>query len=132
MNTKLLMATSAIFMGLMGIALSFMPNEILKTIDQIPNITLTLVLQLTGALYFGLAMINWFAKTVLIGGIYSKPLSIGNFAHFFIAGLALIKYSLNSDKPSGYIITLTIIYTIFAVLFGYISFTNPLKKQANR
>ncbi|MBW7839842.1 MAG: hypothetical protein H3C36_09460 [Chitinophagaceae bacterium] len=131
MNTKLLMASSAIFMGLMGIALSFMPNEILKIINQAPNTTMALILQLAGALYFGMAMTNWFAKTVLIGGIYSKPLSIGNFAHFFIAGLALIKYSLNSNKPTSYIITLTILYSVFAVLFGYVSFTNPSKKQDN-
>lgn len=132
MNTKLLMTASAVFMGLIGIALSFMPDEVLGTLDQVPNPTLALILQLTGALYFGFAITNWMAKTVLIGGIYSRPLSIGNFSHFFIAGLALIKSSVNSNTSSTYIIILTIIYVIFAILFGYVFFTNPIKKPTNQ
>lgn len=132
MNTKLLMTASSVFMGLIGIAFSFMPNEIIKTLGQIPNETSTLTLQLAGALYFGFAMTNWMAKGVLIGGIYSRPLSIGNFTHFFIAGLALVKTSFNSNTSSTYIITLTIIYVVFAILFGYVTFTHPIKTQTNQ
>ena len=132
MNTKLLMIGSAVFMGLIGIALSFMPNEVLENLGQVPNPTLALILQLTGALYFGFAMTNWMAKTVLIGGIYSRPLSIGNFSHFFIAGLALIKSSLKSSTSSSYIFILTIIYVIFAILFGYVLFIHPIKKPINQ
>lgn len=124
------MIASAVFMGLTGIALSFMPNEVLRTLGQVPNQALALTLQLTGALYFGFAITNWMAKTVLIGGIYSKPLSIGNFAHFFIAGLALVKSSFNSNTSSSYIFILTIIYIIFAVLFGYVTFIHSVKKTA--
>lgn len=132
MNSKLLMTASSVFMGLIGIALIFMPNEVLETLGLMPNETLTLILQLTGALYFGFAMTNWMAKAVLIGGIYSRPLSIGNFSHFFIAGLALVKISLNSDTSSTYIYGLTIIYVLFAILFGYVLFTHPIKKQTNQ
>ena len=73
MNTKLLMTASAVFMGLIGIVLTFMPDEVLKILEQVPNTTLTLSLQLTGALYFGFAITNWMAKTVLLGGIYARP-----------------------------------------------------------
>lgn len=132
MNTKLLMTASSVFMGLIGIALSFMPNEIIETLGQVPNETSALTLQLTGALYFGFAMTNWMAKAVLIGGIYSRPLSIGNFSHFLIAGLALVKTSLNSNTSSTYIFTLTIIYVVFAILFGYVTFTHPIKTQTNQ
>ena len=129
MNTKLLMIASAVFMGLIGIVLSFMPNEVLENIEQVPNPTLTLTLQMTGALYFGFAVTNWMAKTVLIGGIYSRPLSIGNFSHFLIAGLALIKSLINSNISSIYILILTIIYILFAILFGYVLFTHPIKNE---
>lgn len=129
MNTKLLMTASSVFMGLIGIALTFMPDEVLKILEQVPNGTLTLNLQLTGALYFGFAMTNWMAKTVLIGGIYARPLSIGNFSHFFIAGLALIKASINADMANSYIYTLTVFYVMFAILFGYVLFTHPKQKQ---
>lgn len=127
MTTKLLMTVSSVFMGLIGIALSFMPSEVLEILGQVPNEILTLTLQLTGALYFGFAMTNWMAKAVLIGGIYSRPLSIGNFSHFFIGGLTLVKVLLNGNTSSTYIFTLTIIYGLFAFLFGYVLFRHPIK-----
>lgn len=127
MNTKLLMTSSSLFMGVIGIAFSFMPNEVLETFGKIHNQTLTLILQLTGALYFGFAMTNWMSKAVLVGGIYSRPLSIGNFSHFLIAALALIKTLFNNNITSIYIYGLTIIYVLFAILFGYVIFTHPIK-----
>ena len=130
MNTKTLMTASSIFMGLIGIALSFMPGEVLEALGQMPNKTFTLILQLTGALYFGFAMTNWMAKATLIGGIYSRPLSIGNFSHFLVAGLALLKASFsNSITTSTYIYGLTGMYALFTISFGYIIFTHPIKNQ---
>ncbi|MGB5529013.1 MAG: hypothetical protein WBQ32_03510 [Ignavibacteriaceae bacterium] len=132
MNTKLLLTASSVFMGLIGVALIFMPNEIIETLGLVPNKSSALTLQVTGALYFGFAMTNWMSKSVLIGGIYSRPLSVGNFSHFLIAGLALVKTSINSNTSSTYIFTLTIIYMVFAILFGYVTFTHPLKTQTNQ
>lgn len=129
MNTKLLMTTSSLFMGLIGITLTFIPDEVLKTLGQTPTSTLNLFLQLTGALYFGFSITNWMAKTVLIGGIYARPLSIGNFSHFLIAGLALIKVSMNTTIASAYIYALTVFYIIFAILFGYVFITHPKQRQ---
>lgn len=130
MNTKLVMTTSAAFMGLLGIALTFMPEEIFKISGQVPDGRLTLNLQLTGALYLGFAMTNWMAKTVLIGGIYARPLSIGNFFHFFIAALALIKNSVNNNNTATpYTYALTACYAIFAILFGFILFAHPKQKN---
>ncbi len=127
MNTKLLMIASSVFMGLIGIALIFSPNEVLEMLGQVPDEIQTLTLQLTGALYFGFAITNWTAKANLIGGIYSKPLSLGNFTHFFIGGVTLVKASLNNATVSIYI--LTIIYILLAILFGYVLFTHPIKKS---
>lgn len=131
MNTKLLMTASSVFMGLIGMALIFMPDETLKTLGQEPNNTLNLILQLTGALYFGFAVTNWTAKTALVGGIYARPLSIGNISHFLIAGLALIKVSMNVDLANTYIYVLTFLYTAFAILFGYVFITHPKQKQSS-
>lgn len=131
MNTKLLMAASAIIMGAIGIIASFMPTEILQALGQTPTATLTLMVQITGALYFGFAMMNWMAKSFLIGGIYAKPLSIGNFAHFGIAGLALIKTIINNNITSKYILVLAIVYLLFAITFGIVSFANPKLNMKN-
>ena len=67
------------------------------------------------------------AKTVLIGGIYARPLCMGNFIHFTIAALALIKAAMNNPHLK-YVWVATIVYAIFAALFGIVLFTNPGKK----
>lgn len=132
MNTKLLMSISAAIMIAIGLAFSFMPKEILSALDiTITDRTMPLILQLTGALYLGFGTMNWMAKTVLIGGIYAKPLSMGNFAHFLIASLALMKNLMHNSIASTYIWILTIIYALLAIAFGFVSMTNPGKKTTD-
>ncbi len=125
MNTKLLMTASAFIMGVLGIIASFMPVEILQALEQTPTPALILVVQITGSLYFGFALINWMAKSYLMGGIYSKPLTMGNFAHFLIAGIAIVKAAVSNSITSKYILILVIIYLLFAIAFGIVAFTNP-------
>ena len=125
MNTKLLMTASAFIMGALGIIASFMPVEILQALEQTPTPTLTLVVQITGSLYFGFALINWMAKSYLMGGIYAKPLTMGNFAHFLIADIAIVKAAISNSITSKYILILVIIYLLFTIAFGIVAFTNP-------
>jgi hypothetical protein len=127
MISKYLMIASSIVTGILGVAVSFFPQEISNTLGLAPTGTLTLFLQITGALYIGFALMNWMAKTVIIGGIYARPLAMGNFAHFVIAGIALIKAAMN-NPVSLYLWVIAIMYLVFAVLFGKILFTNPIKK----
>jgi hypothetical protein len=69
---------------------------------------------------------NWMAKTVLIGGIYARPLAMGNFAHFIIAAIALIK-AVMKKSDLEYLWLAAILYSTFAVLFGLVLFSNPSK-----
>ena len=39
----------------------------------------------------GFGMMNWMARDALFGGIYNKPMTIGNFMHFGIGALGLVK-----------------------------------------
>lgn len=114
-------------MGLAGIILIFLPEEIANYAGFASTNFNLLLLQVLGALYFAFALLNWMAKANLIGGIYSKPVAIGNFAHFFIAGLTIVK----SAFVSQHVIALwigAIIYCIFAILFAIVVFGNPLKE----
>lgn len=125
------MIASAIVMGAIGLTLTFMPTEILRFLNQEQNGTLALVLQLMGALYIGFAILNWTAKNVLIGGIYAKPLSLGNFINFFIGALTLIKVVMNGGATAIHSWILTILYVAFATAFGYVSFTGPKIKAGD-
>lgn len=116
-------------MGIAGIVLSFGPQEVLLGLGQDSNQISVIALQLMGALYFGFAITNWIAKGTIIGGIYGRPISIGNFTHFFVGGLALAKAYMNGSKLPLIILLVAIIYLVFAILFGYVLLTHPKKQM---
>ncbi|MBL4670082.1 MAG: hypothetical protein HRT73_07355 [Flavobacteriales bacterium] len=125
MKTKVLLTTSSIILGLIGLALSFIPAEILTFLDVENSLTIIIFMQILGALYLGFAMMNWMAKDALFGGIYNKPMTIGNLMHFSAGALALIKAIIRSEQFLESMIVLTIIYSIFALCFAYVFFNNP-------
>ncbi len=129
MNTKLVMTSCAIVLGLIGLSLTFVPDEILTYLDLNSSKSLTLIFQLLGALYFAFAMVNWSTRASTIGGIYNKPISIGNFTHFLIGSLALVKAVFAGQDLPNALWVLCAVYVAFAVLFGIITFTHPLKED---
>jgi len=126
MNTKALMAASALFMGCLGVAASFLPQEILAVIGAPPQGVLPLLVQLGGALYVGFAMVNWMAKGNLLGGIYNRAVAMGNFAHFGIGATVLIKGLLAGQRVPGIWIG-GAAYSVFAVCFALVAFGSPVK-----
>ena len=126
--TKTLMIISAIFLAVNGFGLSFFPNEISLLLTNDDNHIFILILQILGASYLGFSYINWMTKNSIIGGIYNKPLLIGNLLHFFIVSMALIKLDVKFENNFDLIIFYSIIYCLFTLFFGYVFFTNPFKK----
>ncbi|HEX7152782.1 MAG TPA: hypothetical protein VF618_14930 [Thermoanaerobaculia bacterium] len=130
MNTNLLLTASAIVMGLLGIAASFLPQEIAARLGARDE-GVVLLVQVAGALLFGFAMINWMARGSLIGAIYNRPLAVGNVAHFVIGALALGKAALQGPRPVG-LIAIAVIYVIFAVAFAMVLFQSPVRGAGER
>jgi hypothetical protein len=127
MNTRILMATSAIFMGIAGAAGLFLPHEIVAALGAPATGILPALVQLHAAILFGFAMINWMAKDSLIGGIYNRPVAVGNTAHFVVGAITLLK--LVVGDPTAPIVAATVIYVIFAIGFGMLMFGSPVKTQ---
>ncbi|MBB5396962.1 hypothetical protein [Mucilaginibacter sp. AK015] len=125
MNTKIIMILSALFLAIIGMGLTFFPQEINAGIGMGPNKYFTLIIQILGGLYFGFAMINWMAKGSIVGGIYNRPIVIGNFAHFFIGGIALVKALLADASLPSPVWILAGIYTLFAIVFGILFNRHP-------
>jgi hypothetical protein len=64
------------------------------------------------------------ARANLIGGIYSRPVAIGNFSHFAIAAIALVKAAMVVQGQSA-IVAAAVVYGIFALLFARVVFFHP-------
>ncbi len=118
------MRSSAVFMGLLGAAASFLPQEILVWSGTTPERWSAVIVQIAGALYLGFAALNWAAQANLIGGIYSRPVALGNFIHFTAAAMALLKAVAAGEREVVLLFGLAA-YTLFAVLFGRVMFGRP-------
>lgn len=121
------MTSSAALLGLLGLAASFLPHEILTFAGSEPDRVSAIIVQVTGGLYFGFAILNWMAKDIQIGGIYSRPLAMGNFTHFAIVSIALSKSVFAG--PDAWLLGAALVYLAFAVWFGLVLFTHPSAKN---
>jgi hypothetical protein len=116
-------------MGALGLGMSFLPQELLGALGA-PGASgaMVVIAQVIGALYLGFAMLNWMARGNPIGGIYSRPIAMGNFLHFTVAAIALAKALLaGASGPAR--IGLTAMYVILAVWFGAVLFTSPVRGE---
>ena len=128
MLAKSTMTASAVLMTLMGITLSFMPQEVWGYFGSTdPSRLNTVLIQVSGALYFAFGLTNWTAKANLIGGVYGRPIAIGNLCHFTIATLALVKAYFAAGEVA--LLIPTIVYFFFAIAFSIIFFTHPVKAE---
>ena len=112
-------------MALLGLMASFLPQEVLAHFGAAPDRHAALFLQVLGAAYLGFAMMNWMAREILIGGIYSRPLAMGNMVHLVVAALTLVKAS---SVERG-LVAIALVYGVFAVWFGMVVFRHPLKEK---
>lgn len=115
------MIYSALIMGLIGLMLTFLPQEFLAYFDMEANTSMDLVPQLLGAMYLSFAILNWIARNNMIGGIYSRPVAVGNFLHFAIGMLILLRQFFTANYTTAYLVGI-IVYALFAFGFGYILF----------
>ncbi|HEY2321539.1 MAG TPA: hypothetical protein VGJ82_01635 [Thermoanaerobaculia bacterium] len=119
------MFSSACFMAAAGVDLLFAPAETLTAFGAGANPVLTVVAQVMGGLYFGFAILNWMARRSTIGGIYHRPLVVGNLTHFAAGALALLKAA---NKIPGSPVTWIFVaaYSVFAIGFGTLLFRSPV------
>ncbi len=122
------MTTSSLVMGALGVTFSFLPQEILSYVEVSSDGMSPLLLQVAGALYIAFAMINWMTRAAVMGGIYSRPIAMGNVIHFTIGALVLVK-GLRVVPISAGLVAVTVVYAIFAMLFGIVLFRHPIKED---
>jgi len=124
MHTRVLMIASAALMGVIGLAASFMPQEVLGLHGTVPDNATVLFVQMAGAVYLGFAMLNWSARGILIGGIYARPVAAGNFLHFVMVAITLIKAAIVFGAVQ--LMFSAAVFSVFAAWFGLVMFRPPV------
>lgn len=121
---------SAVFLAALGLATSYFPEKVLGMHGTVPDNATLLLIQMMGALYLGFAILNWMARGVLIGGVYARPLALGNFLHFAMVAVMLTKAAIAHGVVQ--LATSAFVFGVFAAWFGIVLFVHPNKPVSNR
>jgi hypothetical protein len=124
LNTKVLMSGSSGVMLLLGLLMTFAPQELMAYCGSTPQPLSVLIIQAAGALYLGFSMLNWMAREKLIGGIYSRPVAVGNLLHFSIFAAALLKAAAGGHRQPITMVA-AFVYSILAGWFALVVFKSP-------
>lgn len=120
------MITSGILNGALGIVLTFLPQEIGGWLGlPSPTGAGVLAFQLLGGALFGFGMINYMGRNAIFGGIYGKPILLGNLVFHFIVALELIRYMFDIDQY-GFLLIAAMIYSFLAAAFIKMNFTSAV------
>jgi hypothetical protein len=129
-NTRLLLTLSAAFTAALGVAASFLPQEILAHVGSTADWFAVLVLQISGALYLGFAILDWMARANLTGGIYGRPIALANFMQFAVVAIVLVKIVM-TGRSEAWLLAGTASDALFAAWWGLVLFTSPSASPAS-
>jgi hypothetical protein len=115
------MEAIAAVLGIAALALIFAPELVLARFAIEPAAGALLLGQLYGAALFGLAIIAWFARTMLLGGIYGRAIVVGGFAHALVGVFALF-HAVRALPANGWVWGAFVVYAALAVWFGTLMF----------
>jgi hypothetical protein len=121
MNSRLLLSASAAFLALTGGVAFILPQELLAHFGAAPTEAAVVFVEMMGGVYIGFAMLNWMARGNPIGGIYSRPVAVGNFTHFFAVAIVLLKQLMVTAYPAEWGIGAAL-YSVFAAGYGFLVF----------
>jgi hypothetical protein len=116
--------TSALVLLLGGLALLFASDTLLPMLAPGFPRNAAWLGQLIGAAWLGVAALNWLQRTVLIGGIYGRPIVLANFVLYFISALSLLRaLPRASASPMAWAIVAPA--AVLAIVYGALLMRGP-------
>jgi hypothetical protein len=124
-KTRWLMTTSALLLAVLGVALSFLPHEILALTGAPAAPRLVMLTQLGGAMALAWAILNWMSRGQRLGGIYNRPLALANVLHFATGSVTLLKI-MTAGTVGPAEVVLVVPYVVLAVWWAAALVTSPV------
>lgn len=99
----------------------FAPSEMASWMGVASSPEMALALQLFGCALLGFAILNWMSRGNRIGGIYGRPIALGNLLLFTSASLALGKAAAaGTAVPQS--ISACVGFSFLAAAFAWLTF----------
>jgi hypothetical protein len=111
-----------------GLALLFAADDILpRLIPAFPAAGAWLG-QLLAAAWLAVAMLNWLSQSLLLGGIYGRPVVLTNAVLYFVGAMVLLKIVTRSNGPAA-VGLLVVPFVFFSAVYAWLLFRGPLERD---
>jgi hypothetical protein len=129
MHGRIILSFSAVVLFVGGGAAMFAPQELAPLIGLDASRGLPMAIQLIGSGLLGFAVVNWMSRRNRIGGIYARPIAMGNLLFFTTGALTIGKATTERHVAIG-LIVLCAVFALFAVSFAWLAFAHdPLSGE---
>ena len=119
--TRAIMLTSSALLVVYGGACLFVPEAFAAALHLSEGAAVTLPAVAAGALALG--AVNWVGRGAIYGGIYGKPIVLGNFTNAAITTLTWAPLLLH--HPSALAGIITVMFLLYWVAFTRLLFWPP-------
>ena len=123
MHGRLILLLSALILFAVGGAALFAADEVARLFDAGGGKGLALAIQLSGCGLLGFAVLNWMSRGNRIGGIYARPIGIGNLLLFTTASLTIGKAALAGSLPI-IVTAVGVVFAVLAIAFAWLVFVH--------
>ena len=112
---------SALILFAVGGAALFAAAELAHFFGAGGSNSLALAIQLTGCGLLGFAALNWMSRGTRIGGIYARPIGIGNLLLFMTTSLTIGRAAFAGTFPV-IVSVVGVIFAVLAIVFAWLVF----------
>lgn len=130
MPGRIILTLSALALFVSGLVALFAPDEIARLLDPAASSSLPVAIQLIGGSLLGFALLNWMSRRNRIGGIYARPIGMGNLMLFTTAALTIGKALSRGYLPLAFI-SAGLVCGVLAAGFAWLVFVHdPVARAA--
>jgi hypothetical protein len=125
-QSKYILTTSAVIYLLFGLGISFLPEETGRIFGTASQYGVDLLLmKVIGALFFGIGVINFMSRKTIVGGIYGRPITLGNAMLSMIIASQFLKFNYYQDGVGAHFWLVAVIFSTLSLSFIYLFFSTP-------
>ncbi|MBL0173195.1 MAG: hypothetical protein IPP90_21435 [Gemmatimonadaceae bacterium] len=124
MISSMISRASAVFLALTGLALLFGSDVILPTLIPGDPPAAAWLGQLLAAAWLGVAVLNWYSRSAVLGGIYGRPVVSANATLYFVSALTIVRAA-TGLAGSRALWLLAVPFALFAGAYGALMFRGP-------
>lgn len=124
MARKILVGSS-LLLAVLGVGLLFFP-EASADILSLPEESARALPLIAGG-QLGLAMLNWAGRGAVYGGVYGRPIVVGNFGNAVITSSVLLRLQMDDGSATGWLALVALL--LYLVAFIRLTFWPPFEED---